>query len=206
MEYDRRVDPDAYGHVWLGDYNNKKHTQVLYGKWCIDEFTPALDWDGPYYGADWGFSVDPTTLIRMWIYENKLFIEYEIYQVGLETNDIAKTFVTIPGAKDHVIRADSARPETISYVKREGFNIIPAIKGPGSIEDGIAFLRSFEKIVIHPRCKNTATEARLYSHKTDRLTGDIKPDIIDKHNNTWDAIRYGLEPMIKQSGGGFIVI
>lgn len=206
MEYDRRVDPESYAHIWLGGYNNKSHTQVLHGKWCVDEFEPMFDWDGPYFGADWGFSVDPTTLLKMWIYEKKLFIEHELYKVGLELSDTGAAFKTIEGADKHVIRADSARPETINHVRKEGLNIVGAKKGAGSVEDGVAFLRSFEKIVIHPRCKHAETEARLWSYKTDRLTGDIKPDIIDAHNHIWDAARYGLEPLIKQSGGGFITI
>lgn len=206
MEYDRRVDPQSYEHIWLGDYNNKKHTQVLHGKWCVEEFEPMLDWDGPYFGADWGFSVDPTTLVKLWINDKTLFVEYELYKVGLEISDTPAAFRTIDGAADHVIRADSARPETISHVRRSGLNVIAAKKGAGSVEDGVAFLRHFERIVIHPRCKHAETEARLWSHKTDRLTGDIKPDIIDAHNHIWDAVRYALEPLISQTGGGFITI
>lgn len=206
MEYDRRVDPDAYAHIWLGDYNNKKHTQVLHGKWCIDEFTPDDGWDGPYFGADWGFSNDPTTLIKSWIHDNRLYVEHEFYKVGLEITETPAAFRTIEGAADHVIRADNSRPETISHVRRAGLNIVAAQKGAGSVEDGIAFLRGFEKIIIHPRCVHTATEARLYSHKTDRLTGDIKPDIIDAHNHCWDGIRYSLEPIMKNKGGGFLVL
>ena len=68
------------------------------------------------------------------------------------------------------------------------------------MEDGIALIRSFEKIVIHPRCKNMIQEARLYSYKTDSLTGDVLPDIIDRHNHCWDAARYGLLPLIRRRG------
>ena len=60
----------------------------------------------------------------------------------------------------------------------------------------LAFLRSFRGIIIHPRCKRTLEEAQLYSYKKDRLTGDILPTILDKHNHMWDAVRYALEPMI----------
>lgn len=206
MQYDRRVDPDAYAHVWLGEYNNKKHTQVLFGKWCIDEFTPTIGWDGPYFGADWGFSTDPTTLVKCWIYDNKLYIEYELYKIGLEITDTPAAFRTIPEADKYTIRADNARPETISHVRRAGLNIIPAVKGAGSVQDGVAFLRGFEKIIIHPRCTHAATEARLWSYKTDRLTGDIKPDIMAGHEHIWDGVRYALEPIMKQLGGGFITI
>ena len=60
------------------------------------------------------------------------------------------------------------------------------------------FIRSFEMVVIHPRCKHTAEEARLYSHKVDRRSNEILPDILDANNHMWDAVRYALEPLIKQ--------
>jgi len=71
-------------------------------------------------------------------------------------------------------------------------------KWKGSVEDGIAFLRSFRRVVIHPECENMQREARLYSYKTDRLTGDITTDIVDAHNHGWDAVRYAIGPMIKR--------
>lgn len=207
MEYDRRVNPEAYEHIWLGGYNKKQNAQVLGGKWVVDEFEPEASWDGPYYGADWGFSTDPTTLIKLWINGNFLMIEHELYKVGLELTDIPEAFKTIPGAELHKIRADSSRPETISLVKNSGLDIEAAKKGPGSVEDGIAFLRSFEKIIIHERCQNTINEARLYSYKIDRLSGDVLAEIVDKNNHCWDAVRYALEPIMKQSNaGGFLVI
>ena len=64
-----------------------------------------------------------------------------------------------------------------------------APKWPGSVEDGIQFLRSFKEIVIHPRCQQTIKEARLYSYKRDRNTGDVLPQIVDAHNHYIDSIR-----------------
>ena len=65
------------------------------------------------------------------------------------------------------------------------------------MEDGIAFMRSFKKIVIHPRCRHTAEEFRLYSYKTDKLTGDVLPDIKPGHDHCIDFARYGLGPLIR---------
>jgi phage terminase large subunit len=197
MEYDYRVDPDSAAHIWGGECKKIGDAQVLKGKWTIDDFTPEADWNGPYYGADWGFSQDPTTLVRMWIHKRNLYIEYEAYGVGVEITETPALFDNVPGSRNHTIRADSARPETISYMKRQGFNIIAAKKGPGSVEDGIAHLRGYEKIIIHPRCKYAAQEARLYSYKVDKLTGDILPILLDANNHIIDAVRYGLEPVIK---------
>ena len=197
MEYDYRVDPDSASHVWGGECKKISDAQVLKGKWVIETFDPKPTWQGPYFGADWGFSQDPTTLVKCWIHERKLYIEYEAYGVGVEITETSALFDSIEGSRRHTIRADSARPETISHIKRSGFRVVGAKKGPGSVEEGVAFLRSFEQIIIHPRCKYTAQEARLYSYKVDKLTGDILPVLVDNHNHMIDAIRYALEPFIK---------
>ena len=84
-------------------------------------------------------------------------------------------------------------------MKRNGYPNIEAVdKWAGSVEDGISKLRSFERIVIHPDCRHTIEEARLWSYKTDRLTGDVLPVLVDAHNHCWDAIRYALQPIIKR--------
>lgn len=193
-----RTDPDAYQWIWEG--NCRKHTdaQVLNGKWRLDSFDTPTDADGPYFGADWGFSQDPTTLVKCWVRGHTLFIEHEAYGVGVEITDTPEMFDRIPESRDYVIRADCARPETISHVKGAGFRIEGAKKWSGSVEDGIAYLRSFEEIVIHTRCKHAAEEATLYSYKVDRLTGDVLPAIVDKHNHIWDAVRYALGPLIQK--------
>lgn len=206
IEHDRRTDPDGFNHVWLGDYNTRLNAQVFAGKWVIDEFTPQPDWDGAYFGADWGFASDPTTLVECWIYNHVLYVRGRVYAYRLELDDIGAEFT--PHAGRNLIYADSARPETISYVSRTAnLRIQAAQKGAGSVEDGIAFMRKFDKIVIHADSPRVSEEFRLYSYKTDRLTGDIKPDIIDAHNHAIDAIRYALSPLIhKKQAGGFITI
>lgn len=195
-----RTDPDAYHHIWEGGFKSRSDAQVLSGKWVIDAFEPQPYWDGAYIGVDWGYSVDPTTLVKCWIYNNCLYIEHEVYQVGLELDQIGNRFKRVPDIDKYTIRADSARPETIAYVSRDsGLNIIAAEKGKGSVEDGVAFLRAFDKIIIHDRCKYAAQEAKLWSYKTDRLSGDVKPILEDKHNHIWDAVRYALEPIMKRN-------
>lgn len=197
--YLARVDKDAYDHVWDGQVQKRSSAQVMRGKCVLDSFVPGQDWNGPYYGIDWGFSTDPVTLIKMWIYDNRLYIEEEFWGLEVELDDLPKKFDTISGAKEHTARADNSRPETIRHLQRHGYPRIEATsKWPGSVEDGISFLRAFEKIVIHPRCVHTDEESRTYKHKVDSLTGDVLPDIVDKNNNCWDAIRYGLDPLISE--------
>jgi phage terminase large subunit len=75
-------------------------------------------------------------------------------------------------------------------------------KWPGSVEDGVAYLRAFDQIVIHSRCTHAAEEARLWSYKVDRQSGDVLPELVDKNNHIWDAVRYALAPMIRQRDSG----
>lgn len=237
MERDRLRDPDKYAHVWLGKYQRASATRV-FRNWQEDTFdTPE---DAVFrFGADWGFAVDPTVLIRGFIgrFEagvaiadtngHTLFLDAEAYKVGCEIDETPALFAGdcppgkvgrdgkpmwlnpalkpdgspagerhpgIPGALTWLITADSSRPETVSYMKRHGFKIVGAIKGPGSVEDGINFLKSYD-IVVHSRCKNTIQELTLYSWKTDPLTGQILPLLADKDNHLIDALRYAVEAL-----------
>jgi phage terminase large subunit len=154
-------------------------------------------WQGPIQGADWGFSQDPSVLIRCWIFQRVLYISHEAYSAGVDIDKTPALFDQVPDARKYVTRSDCARPETISYMQRHGYpKVSAAKKWKNCAEDGIAFMRSFEKIVVHPRCTHTAAEFRLYSHKINKATGEPLPDLEDKHNHTIDAIRYALQPVI----------
>ncbi|MEB3269989.1 MAG: terminase large subunit, partial [Leptolyngbya sp.] len=194
-----RTDPDTYEHIWEGGLWTKSDAQVLNGKWIVDEFLPGQDWDGPYYGADFGFAQDPTTLVELWIHNGRLFVFRESWAVRLELDATSDKWKRdCEGCDRFVIRADSARPESISYLKRHGIpRIVGASKWQGSVEDGIAHLRSYQQIVIHPRCAKAIEEARLWQYKSDPHTGDILPRLIDNHDHIWDAARYALAPLIK---------
>lgn len=198
----RNLPPEEYAWIWEGAYRQLSDAQIFRGKYAIEEFTPGKDWDGPYYGLDFGFANDPTAAVKLWIHDKKLYVEHEAYKIGLEIDDTADYIGKhVPGIERHTVRADNARPETISYLKRKGLpRIKPCEKGKGSVEDGIEFIRSFDKVIIHPRCTNTAKEFRLYSYKTDRHTEDILPVPLDDYNHAIDAIRYALEPAMKRRG------
>jgi len=213
-DYLYRVDPEAAEHVWAGKPRSNQSAQILRGKYVVESFTvpegrierEREGWSGPYFGADWGFANDPTTLVKCWIKgqvygqtQGKLLIEHEAYKVGCEITSTPALFDAVPGSRDHLVRADNARPETISHVRNCGFNIEPCEKWKGSVEDGIAVLRSFEQIIIHPRCVHAQEEARLWSYKRDRLTGDVLPDLQDGNDHTMDAVRYALGPMVQRS-------
>jgi phage terminase large subunit len=194
-----RLDVATYAHIWDGEYLTNSDAQVLAGKVRVAEFEPSSDWDGPYYGGDFGFSQDPTAAVKCWVHGPRLYIEHEAVRVGLELDDTASFVVNcIPGFDREVSRWDNSRPESISHLTRHGLPRATACeKWQGSVEDGIGYLRSFAEIVVHPRCSSVASETRLYSYKVDRLSGDVTSNIVDAHNHTIDAIRYALGPMIR---------
>lgn len=209
LEGDRLEDlatltPEEYAWIWEGDYRRRSEAVIYSGKWIEQEFKAKDYWDGPYYGLDFGFANDPTAAVKCWVFDNVLYIEHDASKQQLELDETAEYLKRkIPGIADHVVRADNARPESISHLRRNGLPKITAVeKGPGSVEDGIAHIRKYRQIVVHPRCKDTKQEFKRYSYKTDRLSGDVLPVIVDKHNHVCDALRYALEPMIKRKGGG----
>lgn len=198
MEYCKRVDYGKYEHVWLGKTVINTEAQVYNGKFEMKDFeTP--DGIELYYGADWGFAQDPTALVRCFIKDRCLWIDYESGGVGVDFEEIPTLFDVVPDARKWEIRADCARPETISYVKRQGFRISACPKWKGSVEDGIAYIRGFERIYIHPRCPKTYNEFKFYSYKQDRVSGDVLPIVLDKDNHFLDALRYALNPYIQKN-------
>lgn len=204
LEKERRymlsVDLEAYDHVW-GGHCKKISDAVIFGKRVtIDAFETPQDVRF-FHGADWGFANDPTTLVRSFIQDECLFIDQEAFGYGVEIDETPQLFDSIPTARTWPIKADSSRPETISYMRRKGFNITAADKWDGSVEDGIAHLKAFKQIVIHERCKHMNDERRLYSYKVDKKTKEVLPIIVDKHNHGWDAERYSLDGYIQRRGG-----
>lgn len=193
MEYDRDRDPDKYKHVWLGSYLSNSEAQV-FRNWTVEEFEAPED-ATHRFGADWGFATDPTVLVRCHLIGRKLYVDYEAYMVGCEIVNTPDLFLTIPESEKWPIVADNARPETISHMKKNGFpKIMPAVKGPKSVEEGIEWLKNYD-IVVHPRCQHTIDELSLYSYKTDPLTGNIIPVLEDKDNHVIDALRYACEAL-----------
>lgn len=197
-----RVDPDAYSWIWLGQPRQHSDAIVFKGKWSIETFVADAAWSGPYIGVDFGFAQDPSTMVRAWIHERTLFVDYEAWGIGVDIDRTPALFDAVPDARRHTSYADSARPETISYLKNHGFpNMRGVLKWSGSVEDGIAHLRQYERIVVHTRCTHLAEELCLYSYRVDRLSGNVLPDVVDRHNHCIDALRYALSPLVKSHGG-----
>ena len=191
LEYDQRRDPDKFRHVWLGEYQQNSEARV-FKNWVIEEFESQ---PGAIFrlGADWGFASDPSVLVRCHIEGKRLYVDHEAWMVGCEIDQLPDLFDRVPDSRKWFITADSARPETISYMQKHGFpKINPARKGAGSLEEGVEFLKSFD-IVVHPRCQHLIDELTLYRYKTDPLTGTVLPILQDKNNHVIDALRYACE-------------
>jgi phage terminase large subunit len=205
---DQRIRPEVYDHIWEGAFLTMTDAQIFASKFSVEEFEPLPTWDGPYFGLDFGFANDPTAAVECGIHKRVLYIRREAGRVKLELDETG-AFATdrIPGMARATIRADSARPESISYLRRHGLPGITAVeKWPGSVEDGIDHIKSYDRVVIHPDCQQTAREFRLYSYKVDRNTGDILRVVMDANNHYIDALRYALGPMVKSRAGGFHVL
>lgn len=204
MEYDKSRDIDKYLHVWEGQYLTNSETRV-FKNWTIDEFDAPPD-AIHRFGADWGFAVDPTVLVRCHIIGRTLYIDYEAYMVGCEITNTPELFLTVPESEKYPIVADSARPETISYMRKNGFpKIMAAVKGAKSLEEGIEWLKSYD-IVVHPRCKHTIDELTHYSYKKDPLTEKILPVLEDKNNHVIDALRYACESVRRTANSKPVVV
>lgn len=193
---------EEYLWIWEGHYRQISEAQIFRGKYRIDNFIVDESFGDPLHGLDFGFANDPTAAVRLYIKDNTLYVSNEAGKVGLELDDTADYIkARIPDIDKYTIRADSARPESISYLKRHGLPRITGVqKGKGSVEDGIDFIRSFDEVVIHSSCKEVANEFNKYSYKVDKRTEDILPVPVDAYNHYIDAIRYALEPIMKNKG------
>ena len=206
-----RTRPEKHAHVYMGVEIGRTDAIIFSGCYRIESFEAVRagnSWhingkpaDGPYFGADFGFSQDPNVLIRCFVQEREIYIEYEEFGIGVELDAMPAMYDKIPDARKYKIRGDCARPETISHLKNKGFIIEAAEKWKGSVEDGITVLKGHQ-IIIHPRCIDTIKELRQYSYKIDRITRDVLSDIVDKHNHGIDALRYALDPLIRPKPKG----
>lgn len=199
MEKDKSRDYGKYLHVWCGKPLVMTEASVFKGKVFSEAFEDPRDEDGKIlvaldFGVDWGFADDPLVLIRTYDYEDCCYISHEAYGVRVEIDATPSFFDTVPNVRDQwKLVCDSARPEMISHMKNRGFNCIPSVKGKGSVEDGIAYLRGYKKIIVHPRCPNALRELTEYSYKIDKQTNEILPVVEDKNDHVPDALRYAKE-------------
>lgn len=194
-QWDFGRDRDKYLHVWEGSYR-KRSGAAVFTKWKVEPVNPQkLGIKVFLWGGDFGFANDPTVLICCFIKDRTLYIWREAWKVGCEIDDTPALFDSIENGMGRrwPIICDSARPETISYLRRKGYDKArSAIKGKNSVEEGVKFIQNYD-IVVDPSCVRTIDELTHYSHEIDRHTGEVLPVLKDEKNHCIDSIRYALE-------------
>lgn len=203
-----KTDPESYEWIWEGKCRGFA-ADVIFKEKCIFD----ADFEEPpagtilFHGLDFGFAEDPLSFHRYFIKDGNLYIDQEVYGRGIELDEIGPALLKVlPNLKRWEIGADSSRPDTISHLRRQGFRIVGAEKGEGSVDDGITFLRGFHKIIIHKRCPGAKHDYQNYKWKKDRLTDNILPIPIDKDNHACDDSRYALSKYIKKKISSFEVL
>lgn len=193
MEYDREHNPDKWAWVWEGNCRVETEAQIFRGCFSIEHFDIPSDAQFNH-GMDFGFAEDPSTVIQSFIKDDILYLSKEAYGLHISIDDLPEMIKSVVPAENWQVIADSSRPDTIDFIRRHGYNNINGSKkGKNSILDGIEKIRSFKHVIIHPMCKHTIDEFRLYSYKTNKYTGEIMPVPEDRNNHIIDALRYSLE-------------
>lgn len=199
IELTKQHDYERYLHIYEGHPLRISDQVIFKDRYTITNFE-AEEPTTFYYGADFGVK-DPTVLVRCFIKANCLYIDYESYHSG---SDASLQMIPlhweaeVPGSRDHLITCDTNFPQTTMFLKSQNWRVKPVKKT--RVIDGINFLKSFDHIYIHPRCKNTAYEFATYSWKTDRLSGQLQPEPEDADNHAIDAIRYSLADVYHNRG------
>lgn len=174
--------PDKYKHVILGGWLDKAEG-VIFTNWKLEPFKHNCN---TIFGQDYGFSIDPTTLIEVSIFkaQKKIYLRECFYKPKMTTSEIAQ--LNQHYAKDSLIIGDSAEPRLIDELKALGLNIEPTKKGQGSVTAGIALMQDYE-LIIDPESKNLIKELNNY------VWNDKKSSTpIDAWNHGLDAVRYAI--------------
>jgi len=195
IEYIKQSNPIKYNHVIMGGWLDKAEGVVI-TNWKYGQFNP--DNLQTSFGQDFGFSIDPTTLVEVAIDKKrkKIYVKECLYKPKLTTTEIAS--INLSNAGHKLIIADSAEPRLIAELASKGCRIVATRKGAGSISAGIAIMQDYE-IIVEPNSINVGKELNnyVYADKGSKL-------YVDAFNHAIDAIRYNIYYHL--SGGGAIEI
>lgn len=183
IEVTKQNNISKYNHIILGGWMEKAEG-VVFTNWKFGVFNP--DNLQTSFGQDFGFSIDPTTLVEVSIDKNKkiIYVHEHLYKPKLTTSEIAQINKRVCG--NSLIIADSAEPRLIAELQSQGCNIQPTEKGAGSISAGIALMQDYQILVEH-NSTNIAKELNNYIY-SDKKSGLV----IDNFNHAIDAIRYNV--------------
>lgn len=171
-----------YHHVIMGGWLDKAEG-VVFSNWKEGDYKDVSE---PIFGQDYGFQVDPTTLVKVSIdkYNKIIYVKECFYEVKLQTDDVIK--YNKEYAKESLIIGDSAEPRLISELSDAGVNIQGAVKGQGSVSAGIAKMQNYN-IVIDRNSVNLKREFNNYVWSSRKGATPV-----DKYNHGIDAIRYAV--------------
>ena len=189
-EYKKATNEKQYRHIYLGEVTGTGGEIFQNIELKEIKQVDINNYPYRYCGMDFGFTIDPTAIVLMYINKNILYIYDEKYSTGLTYAQIADW---LQSKENPVCFADSAEPRSINEL-RKNYNcrVFPVEKGKDSVEFGIKRLQELEKIIIDPaRCPNTAREFCQYEYEKDR-NGNFHSAFPDKNNHTIDAVRYAL--------------
>jgi phage terminase large subunit len=196
-EIERLRDTDEqYWQIYgLGEKGFSKSTIFNYAE--INEIPEDAEFIS--YGADFGYTNDPTTTVSVYKKDYNLYIKEHIYQTQMTTVDIHNKWRQI-GITSEPIYCDSAEPRLIDELKRMGWKARPSIKGADSINAGIDLLKRF-KIYIHKDSHNAIQEFRNYKWQEDK-SGKLMNKPVDKNNHLIDATRYATYSVLSKPNFG----
>jgi phage terminase large subunit len=147
------------------------------------------------YGLDFGYSSDPTSLVRTYILGDDMYVDELLYRTGMTNQDIANEMKVLGLDRSNEVFADSAEPKSIEEIYRMGWNVKPTIKG--SINIGIDIIRRY-KLHATESSFNLIKELRNYKYIEDK-NGQITNKPVDNFNHALDALRYSVVNKISQS-------
>ena len=184
--------PEKYKHQMLGGWLSKAEG-VIFNNWKVGQFKKV---GVSVFGQDYGFASDENTLCETNIDStNKIIYLRECFYIkGLTTSQIAD--LNLKHAKTDLIVGDSAEPRLISEVKAKGCNIVPSIKGQGSITYGISLLQDYD-LVVEENSINLIKELNNYCWLERKSNTPI-----DKWNHLLDAVRYAVSYQLQNPNRG----
>ena len=147
------------------------------------------------YGLDFGYSSDPTSLVRTYILGDDMYVDELLYRTGMTNQDIANEMKALGLDRSNEIYADSAEPKSIEEIYRMGWNVKPTIKG--SINIGIDIIRRY-KLHATESSFNLIKELRNYKYIEDK-NGLLTNRPVDNFNHALDALRYSVVNKISKS-------